>query len=95
MQDASQVLLGSLFHSELRTESRARECRHNRVACRDQHPVHFASRAASRPCPPLDGRLVPLLKPPARHEFALCRAAGAAGFRLRFSDGRCSSAAFR
>ena len=38
---------------------------------------------------------VPLRKPRARHELAWCRAAGAAGFRLRPGGGRCAPAAIR
>jgi len=38
---------------------------------------------------------VPLRKPRARHELAWCRAARAAGFRLRSAAGRCAPAAIR
>jgi len=38
---------------------------------------------------------VSLRKPRARHELAWCRAAGAAGFRLRLGGGRCAPAAIR
>jgi hypothetical protein len=53
---------------------------------RDQRAVCFASRAARRPVP-LSTMPAPLLKPRARHELAWCRAAGAAGFRLRLGGG--------
>jgi hypothetical protein len=60
---------------------------------RDQRAVCFASRAARRPVP-LSTTPVPLLKSRARHELAWCRAAGAAGFRLRLGGGRCAPASF-
>jgi len=44
---------------------------------------------------PLSTTPVPLLKPRVRHELAWCRAAGAAGFRLRFGGGRFAPAAIR
>ena len=61
---------------------------------RDQRAVCCAPRAARRPVP-LSTTPAPLRKPRARHELAWCRAAGAAGFRLRPGGGRCAPAAIR
>lgn len=57
------------------------------IVRRDQRAVCFAPRAARRPVPLSTTPPVPLRPPRARHELAWCRAAGAAGFRLRPGGG--------
>src|SRR5450759_6033377 len=53
--------------------------------------ARFASLHGQHVVPvPLSTPPAPLLKPRARHELASCRAAGAAGFRLRPGGGRCA-----
>ncbi len=79
-------------------DSRCAYCEpEHRANCRlrrDQRAVCIAARAARRPYP-LSTTPAPLLKPRARHELALYRAAKVARFRLRLGGGRCAPAAIR